>query len=185
MSDETTHPCGACDEPVPEHQEFCTQCGTRQPAVADAQPDVVAAPLDATAADLTTPAMDVGALEAQAAELVGLWVSFRSFGPRGRQLRAEPDPDVAALPSIVIGRCRAIEARGAWVLLEHSSGTRGWCPVTDVKPRRSLPTDVSNSSVHANPALATVEALERLHALHGAGGLTDDEFAQAKRTLLR
>jgi hypothetical protein len=180
--DETTHPCGACSEPVSEHQEFCTHCGARQPAVAEVQPDVAATPDDTHVA--AAPPIDLEALESEAVALVGQSVAFRSVWRRGRQLRSEPDPEVPPLRGFVIGRCRVIEARGAWVLLEHSSGVRGWCPVTSLKPRAAAHADVSTEAVSPSPALATVEALERLHALHTAGGLTDDEFAQAKKNLL-
>lgn len=162
------------------------QCGAHQPAVAEVQPDGAPTP-DDTSVATAVPPMDLDALEAQAAALVGEPVVFRSLSRRRRALRAEPNPDLPPLPDIVVGRCTAIEARGAWVLLAHSTGVRGWCPVTNVRiPRswRDEPEDGTSSVPSAVPELAAVEALERLHALHADGGLTDDEFSQAKKSLL-
>lgn len=179
--EETTHPCGACGQPVPEHQEFCMHCGARQPAVAEAVsetaplPDVEGAPDDA-------PPLDLPALEAQAAALVGVRVAFRSLSPRARRLRAAPDPNLPPERDVMVGRCTVIEARGAWVLLAHSSGIRGWCPVTNVKLPAIQRDAVADGP--ATPELAAIEALERLHALHSAGGLTDAEFAQAKKLVI-
>jgi hypothetical protein len=182
--DDTTHPCGSCGEPVPTRQEFCGQCGARQPAVAETavldEPTPAPAPEPATVAPV-----DLAAQEAAAAALVGKEVTFRSLSRRDRELRAEPDPSVAPLPNFVVGRCTVVEARGGWVLLEHSTGAQGWCPASTVKLRGA-----STASATAAPAqtssggLSMIEALERLHALHTAGGLTDEEFTRAKQALL-
>jgi len=176
--EEATHPCGACGKPVPEHQEFCTQCGARQPAVAEALSET-------TPVQEVAPPMDLAALEEQAASLIGQTVAFRSWSPRGRKLRAAPDPSLPLLLDIVVGRCTVIEARGAWVLLAHSTGMRGWCPVTNVKiPAVRIDRPPPPDAGAPIPELATIEALERLHALHVAGGLSDKEFARAKQLVL-
>jgi hypothetical protein len=183
--EETNHPCGACGQPVPEHQEFCMHCGARQPAVAEALPETSELPHARPANE--GPPLDLAALEAEAAALVGERVAFRSPWPSARRLRAEPDPALPPRPHVVVGRCTVIEARGAWVLVAHSSGVRGWCPVTSVKiPSIQRDTSATTSGAGSPPApeLATIEALERLHALHRAGGLTDDEFAKAKKLVL-
>ncbi len=169
------------------------QCGARQPAVAEALsettplPEVAPVPEVAPAADASPP-MDLAALEAQAAALVGQSVAFRSLSPRSRKLRAAPDPGLPPLPDIMVGRCTAVEARGAWLQLAHSSGARGWCPVTNVKLRAAAQSDASRATgsraTTPAPELAAIEALERLHALHAAGGLTDEEFARAKKSVL-
>jgi len=117
-------------------------------------------------------------METEAAALVGTAVRFRSLSRRARELRAAPDPDAPPHPNFVLGRCQVVESRGAWVLLEHSTGARGWCPVSSVRPRERA------NPVAPSHQLAMIEALERLHALHTSGGLTDDEFARAKKTLL-
>ncbi len=185
--DDTTHSCGSCGEAVPAHQEFCGQCGARQPAVAETAttPDATAVTESPTVPDAMPP-LDLAAMTTEAAALVGQTVAFRSLSRRERGLRPAPDPDTEPLPGFVVGRCRVVESRGAWVLLEHSTGTRGWCPVNHVKPRgaRAKPADTAESLTPSTDVLAMIEALERLHALHTSGGLTDEEFAQAKQRLL-
>ena len=185
--DDTTHPCGSCGERVPVHQEYCGQCGARQPAVADTAASADAPPAGNTTTDSDAAPIDLVALQAEAAALIGHTITFRKLSRRERELRATPDPDAPPLPNFVLGRCEVVEARGAWVLLEHSTGARGWCPVGSVKPRRTGVRAAVAAEVMPTPstnALLMIEALERLHTLHASGGLTDDEFTQAKQRLL-
>jgi hypothetical protein len=185
--DDTAHPCGSCGEAVPTRQEFCGQCGARQPAVADT---AVAPGVPSDAAAVSTPGAlepeDLAAMVAQATALVGTDVAFRSFSRRDRELRAHPNPDTPPLHDYVLGRCTVADARGAWVLLVHSTGARGWAPINSVKPRRSRRAAADPTERLTAPPEATsmIDALERLYALHTAGGLTDDEFARAKKVLL-